>query len=90
MLQIRLRTGMCETLMLDAVAPQAHQNDHSYYVSSVIYFQFTTQKFSLVSSHTEDLKTPQKLSTLGGGHLLQTIRYATAAYVKHVLFREVE
>ena len=33
----RLWMGMCETLMPDVMAPEAHQNDHSYicYVSSV-------------------------------------------------------
>ena len=30
MLQTRLQTAVCETLMLDVVAPEAHQNDCSY------------------------------------------------------------
>ena len=30
MLQTRLQTGVCETLMLDVMAPEAHQNNCSY------------------------------------------------------------
>ena len=29
MLQTRLQTGVCETLMPDVVVPEAHQNDRS-------------------------------------------------------------
>ena len=27
---MRLRTGVCETMMTDVVVPEAHQNDRSY------------------------------------------------------------
>ena len=47
--------SVCEILMLDVGAPEAHQNDRSYVCE--LYFRFTTQEFSMVGSYMEDLKT---------------------------------
>ena len=47
-LRTRLWTGLCETLMPDAMAPGAHQNDRSYVRELSTYFRFTTQNLSMV------------------------------------------
>ena len=56
--------GMCETLMLDVMAPG---NDHScvYTLAQWTYFLFTTQEFSMVDGYTEDLKN-HKTVNIGG------------------------
>ena len=52
---------MCETLILDAMAPEAHQNNHS----SVRELSGLT--FDSLSGYTEDHKTVK----IGGGRLLR-------------------
>ena len=51
--------GVCETLLLGVMAPEAHQNDHSYVCE---LSRSTTQEFSMVGGYTEDLKKNTKLS----------------------------
>ena len=55
--------GMCETLMLDVMVPEAHQNDCSYVRE---LSGLTAQEFSMVSSYMEELKN-HKLSNGGLG-----------------------
>ena len=52
---------MCETLILDVMAPEAHQNNHS----SVCELSGLT--FDSLSGYTEDHKTVK----IGGGRLLR-------------------
>ena len=75
--------GVGNTLLLDVVVPEAHQNDHRYICTCTqqTYFPFTMQEFSMVDGYTENLNST-KLSKLGNGpctgdrYLPGTIRYA--------------
>ena len=78
-LQTKPRTGVCEPLMPDVVAPKVHQNNRSYGGPTL---GFTTRKFSRVDGYTENPEKPLNCQNwgvgaclVGYGHLLGTIRY---------------
>ena len=54
MLRMRLWMSVYETLMLDVVAPEVHQNDCSY-VCELLSIHHA--RISMVGSYMEDLKT---------------------------------
>ena len=57
-LRTRPRTGVCEPLVPDFVAPEVHQSNRSYVNSAdLLAFGFTTREFSLVGGYTENYKT---------------------------------
>ena len=45
-----VRTGVCESLLPDVVAPEAHQNDRSF------LHELSMRKFSMVGGYTEHQK----------------------------------
>ena len=65
---------VCETLLLDVVAPEAHQNDRSHVLSSVDLLSVDYARILCGGRlHGEHQKTI-KLSKLGGGHLHRTVQ----------------
>ena len=55
---------MCETLMSDVVAPEAHQND---WLGSADLLSIHYARISMVGGYTEDLKKPQNCQNWGVG-----------------------
>ena len=63
-LRTRSRTGVCEPLMPDVVAPKAHQNNRSYVSSGDLP---STQEFSMVGGYTGNPEKPQNCRNWGVG-----------------------
>ena len=49
----------------DVMAPEVHKMIPAMYVSSVDFFRFTTQEFSMVGSYTKDLKNHKTVKIEG-------------------------
>ena len=81
MLQTRPRTGMCEPLMPDVMAPEMHQNNRSYVRSADLPSDTLRENFSMVGCYTENPEKQQNCQNCRGGRLhgygrlLGTIRY---------------
>ena len=83
------KTGVCETLMPDLMAPEAHQNDPSY----VTYSWFSSREFSMVGGYTEELEKPQKCQNWGVGTCAGMGdcpgQYNTGKYIRNVMWKLV-
>ena len=81
---MRLRPGVCKTLMPDVVVPEAHQNDHSYVreISGPTFDSLCSSLTWWAVIYIEDLKKKQKNpSKPEGGRLPRTIRYIKSEYI---------
>ena len=59
-----------QTLLPDVVAPEAHQNDHSYVHELISNYeqwasQVTMQDFCMLCGYTEDVEKPQNVKIRG-------------------------